>query len=240
MELGTTISAILNVATLGVVSLGAYLISLAKTGFEARVKAGAEEGAKVAIKNENWVRELAQELEKTRGTERQELRFKSYGALWKRLRPLAIYDSAPFDSAAAGALLRDLTDWYFSEEGGLMLTAPVREFYFALQDLLRVIAGVSGWRSERPADPRGEFADLARTKNLTGVSEVLAAFKNEDKALSLWTHDVKPLADRWHTDVKQLAADWSHLEPSQHFAVLQQVASTLRTAMTCDVESRLR
>src|SRR5215468_2061563 len=115
MELGTTISAILNVATLGVVSLGAYLISLAKTGFEARVKAGAEEGARVAIKNKNWVRELAHELEKTRGTERQELRFKSYGGLWKRLRPLAIYDSAPFDSAAAGALLRDLTDWYFSE-----------------------------------------------------------------------------------------------------------------------------
>src|SRR5262249_60476056 len=109
MELGTTISAIVNVVTLGVVSVGAYLITLAKTGFEARVKAGAEEGAKVAIKNANWAQELAQVLEKTRGTERQELRFKSYGALWKTLRPLAIYDSAPFDSAAAGKLLRDLT-----------------------------------------------------------------------------------------------------------------------------------
>src|SRR4051812_23865363 len=53
----------------------------------AGAKAAAEEGAKVAIKNANWQIELRQEIEKSRGVERQELRFKSYGNLWKRLRP---------------------------------------------------------------------------------------------------------------------------------------------------------
>src|SRR5262249_1342382 len=130
--------------------------------------------------------------------------------------------------------------WYFSAEGGLMLTAPVREFYFALQDLLRAITDAGEWRSERHAEPEAEFKHLTETKHLAGVTEALEGLKNQDRALSVWSRDGTPLAHRWHTGVHQLAADWSHLAPSQRFAVLQQVGSMLRTAMTLDVESRLR
>jgi hypothetical protein len=80
-----------------------------------------------------WPVELGQELEKSRGVERQELRFKSYGELWKKLRPLAIYSDKPVNRANFGELTEDLSDWYFSECGGMFLLPHVRDFYFALQ-----------------------------------------------------------------------------------------------------------
>src|SRR5579864_26207 len=113
-------SVILQVATLILLGVGGYLLALFKTGAEAAVKASAEEGAKAAIRELEWTKVLARELQKSRGQERQELRFRAYGGLWKELRPLAIYDPTDIDNEIAADLLTKLTAWYFSECGGLL------------------------------------------------------------------------------------------------------------------------
>jgi hypothetical protein len=81
------VNVILQVATLAVVTVGGYLLRLGKTGLEEGVKASAQKGAEVAIENYNWPQKLSQELQKVRGAERQELRFKAYGLLWSKQRP---------------------------------------------------------------------------------------------------------------------------------------------------------
>src|SRR5712691_1375298 len=142
MDTGAILSAITLALLAGFVTFG-------KAGVEAAAKTGAEN----AVKDLHWARALAQELEKTRGIERQESRFKSYGGLWKELRPLAIYDPDIVDRLTAEALSKKLSDWYFSESGGFLLTQPVRHFYFALQDLLRVIAKSDDWTADRSVPP---------------------------------------------------------------------------------------
>ena len=240
MDFGT----IVNVVTLGVVSVGGYLVSLAKVGFEARVKTSVEESVKLAVKNANWMQELSQELEKVRGTERQELRFKSYGLLWAELRPLALYDAAPVDQASARELAGKLTAWYFSADGGLMLTAPVRGFYFALQDLLQAITqpAVSAWAAPRDPDAKDVFKKLVLSRKLANALRTLSYIAGEDPKLPLttWPNGAEALARDWGNDLKSLAEVWSQLDPPQQFAVLQRAGSILRTAMTCDVESRIR
>jgi hypothetical protein len=86
----TDLNVILQLVRLLLLGFGGYLLTLFKTATEAAVKTSAEEGAKAAIRELQWPAELARELQKSRGMERQELRFKSYGALWRELRPLAI------------------------------------------------------------------------------------------------------------------------------------------------------
>jgi hypothetical protein len=95
-----------------------YVIWQARKAFETGVKSAAEEGAKIAINDKHWREELRQEIEKTRSLERQDLRFKSYGALWKNLRPLALYSDDSVDQASVKKISIELTNWYFSENGG--------------------------------------------------------------------------------------------------------------------------
>ena len=235
---------LLNLATLGAVSLGGYLATVAKAGFEARVKTSVEESVKIAVHNVNWAAELSQELEKARGTERQELRFKSYAHLWHELRPLAIYDAAPFDRKMTAKLSVDLSNWYFSLDGGLMLTTPVRDLYFALQDLLHAISSesVAPWQGERAPDPKHAFEAVAQRMGLGAVLSFLGYLKSAhpELALSSWPRNVEPMTRAWGDDLKRLAGQWAALAPFEQFAALQQAGSVLRTAMTCDVESRLR
>ena len=93
--------------TLIALGSGAVLWFIKQSGeaVMAGAKIAAEEGTKTAIKNANWQIELRQEIEKSRGVKRQELKFKSYGSLWNRLRPLAIYSDKPMNRATLGALL---------------------------------------------------------------------------------------------------------------------------------------
>jgi hypothetical protein len=124
------VDSVLEVVTLIAVAVGGYFVKTGKDAVASAANAAAEEGAKAGVKAINWPRELAQELEKTRGTERQERRFDAYSALWKKLRRLALYDQAVPDPTSMGELSRSLSDWYFIEAGGLMLTTQAREFYF--------------------------------------------------------------------------------------------------------------
>ena len=74
------------------------------------------------MRDMEWPAQLTRTLEKTRGVERQELRFRCYGVLWKELRPLAILRSHTADKETVGELSNKLTGWYFSKYGGLLLT----------------------------------------------------------------------------------------------------------------------
>jgi hypothetical protein len=222
----------------------AWLKATTVDAAKAAAEAGAKSGAELAIKNANWPTELQQILERTRGTERQEQRFEAYAQLWKQQRPLAIYDTTRLDTKTAASLSSGLSDWYFSELGGLMLTAHVRDFYFALQDLLRGVGSQPGWRAERfGQDIDSTFRSVleeAGAHDAIATLDYLKTFEVADKDVSDWPGTAGSHAKKWRTDIGKLVDVWSGLSPRQRFAVLQQVSSTLRTTMTLDVESRLR
>ncbi|HEX6702006.1 MAG TPA: hypothetical protein VF101_14865 [Gaiellaceae bacterium] len=183
---------------------------------------------------------LARELEQTRGTERQELRFTSYGMLWAEMRPLAIYDDAPINTQTMKDMSKKLSDWYFSANGGLMLSSHNRDLYFAFQDLVsRVAEEEHAWEAERTREPKGTFdAALKRI----GLERARAFIGYLDEATpQSWPPDgLEERARLWREDVGNLATRWPELDKRERFAVLQQAASTLRTGLTKDVESRLR
>ena len=144
---------LLTLALLGVVS---YLLVPA-------LKTIAEELTKGTIRDRTYQKELAREFQKSRGLERQELRFKAYGTLWKELRPLAIYDVARINKDGARKLFESLTGWYFSECGGLLLTPQARDFYFALQNLLRITSSLpDDWQADRFGELEGEAEPIFR------------------------------------------------------------------------------
>ena len=257
---------ILHVLTLALLGVGSYVLATFKTGTDALVKTSAEEGVKAAFRDLEWSKDLARELQKTRGLERQELRFRSYGALWKELRPLAIYEVAVINNKAAGELLQKLTAWYFGECGGLLLTSNVREFYFALQDLLRVTSTMPGeWQADRAEELEGQAESAFRKivevrfpKVLSPASrspeearpdgtdaarfddgiDVLDYFKRGRR--ETWQAQPLELGKAWRRTVNQLAAIWMELTERERFAVLQQVGSKLRSSMVNDLESRER
>jgi hypothetical protein len=208
------------------------------------VGSGAEEAAKAQateiVNRINWSAVLTRELEQIRGTERQELRFTSYGKLWAKMRPLAIYDDAPVNRATTKTMSKNLSDWYFSEDGGLMLTSHNRDLYFALQDLLDGVAHADNdWEAERIPALKETFTAVLERRGLTDAQALLDHLdKAEPKN---WPSDnVGALAQAWRKDVVSLATGWGDLDPHERFAVLQQVSSVLRTGLTRDVESRLR
>ena len=220
---------------------GAVLFLITKSGevVIAGAKTAAEEGTKAAIKIANWPIELRQEIEKSRGLERQELRFKSYGDLWKRLRPLAIYSVEPVNRASLRALSDDLSDWYFSECGGMFLLPHARESYFALQDFARAVGAVEDWECGRYDGPHREiFGEVLTRFGLNDALRMREALSATD--LRSWPGDIEKRSKGWRKDIEQLAARWGELDERQRFAIIQQIGSVLRTNLVNDVESRLR
>jgi hypothetical protein len=231
-------NAILNLLTVVLLALGGYGLMATR----AAVKTSAEEAAKAAIRQLQWPLELARELQKTRGVERQELRFKSYGALWKELRPLAIYDATAINKKAVGDLSSKLSDWYFSACGGLLLTPQARDFYFALQDLLRATSSIpEEWSVARSKEPEGAYNRTFRTvleaRNAHEAISVLDYFS--EAKFETWQERASDLGKKWRAGIADVAAAWDQLDEGQRFASLQQVGSKLRTSLVTDLESRL-
>jgi hypothetical protein len=234
----TDFNVILNILILILMALGGYVLMAAR----AAVKTSAEEAARAVIRELEWPAELARELQKTRGVERQELRFKSYGGLWKELRPLAIYDDADIDKEKVGDLSSKLSTWYFSECGGLLLTPQARDFYFSLQDLLRTASRVpEEWSAARFEEPEGgykvAFRAVLDAKSTPGAISVLDYF-SEGK-FENWQEEASDLGKKWKEGIKKVAAAWNELNEKERFATLQQVGSKLRTSLVTDLESRL-
>jgi hypothetical protein len=229
------LSAVLDVLVLAVVAVGVVLWKSAGAGAEEAAKAGVNE----AMQRINWDAVLGRELERLRGTERQELRFKSYGELWAKMRPLAIYDDTPVNQSTMKDLSRDLSDWYFSVTGGLMLTAHNRDLYFALQDLVIDVASQGPWEAERAGDPKTTFAAVLQRRELAKAQALVEHFAAVE--IEEWPRpELAGLARGWRDELNELATGWDELDPREQFAVLQQTSSAMRTALVNDVESRLR
>jgi hypothetical protein len=205
----------------------------------AGAKTAAEEGARTAIRNANWAVELRQEIEKSRGMERQEIRFKSYGSLWKKLRPLAIYSDQPMDRETFRTLLDNLTDWYFSERGGMFLLPHTRDFYFALQDFSRTVSSTDDWHCKRyDGQHREIFEKVLGRLDLKDAAKVRKELLASD--LRKWPEGIEESGKLWRKDIQTLGNRWNDLDESERFAVIQQIGSVLRTNLANDVESRLR
>lgn len=211
----------------------------------------AEEIAKEVVAEMTRDARLARELEEVRGTQRQEFRIKSYSALWATMDPLAIYEDKKVDPDSMRLLSEELTNWYFNQAGGLMLTSAARSFYFALQDLVRSVSRMPGWEAIRsPDDPRerlrAHFVAKSKQDLEPGkLSQLDAAFEVFDMLEQINTREWPPegieaRAKGWRGAVGLLVEDWLTIEPKDQFAVLQQVSSVLRTVLTADVESRIR
>lgn len=234
-DVNTTLSTL----TVVLLAIGGYLLYLLRTGTEAAIKTSAEEAAKRTIQELRWPAQLAQELQKTRGVERQELRFKSYGSLWKELRPLAVYDATPISRTVVGSMSSKLSDWYFSEYGGLLLTPQARDFYFALQDLLRSTSKFpEEWDADRSEESVGNQQKVFRNVLSDEGNKVLDYFSSSN--FEDWHVEAIKQGKMWRASVNQVATNWSKLDARQRFATLQQVGSILRTCLVNDLESRLR
>jgi hypothetical protein len=231
----------LQILTLILVSVGGFLLVLLKTSAKTAVETATKEGVKAAMRDLEWSAQLARTLEKTRGVERQELRFRCYGALWKELRPLAIYDPTHITKQSVGELADKLTNWYFSQYGGLLLTPHARSFYFAVQDLLRTTSNIpDDWSIERHKISERHigqaFRDLLQKSAPTGT-KVFDYFK--DGHFEEWQHKAVELGEIWRDAIEKLAGSWKNLTDRERFIILQQVGSKLRTSLTNDLESRL-
>ncbi len=130
----------------------------------------------------------------------------------------------------------ELGEWYYSAQGGLLLTSEARSAFVALQTLLESVSRLD-WQAVRP--PTGieaRFAEACQIAGVADVGESLEAVRSED-----WPSDgIDSMLDAWKDSMGRFAAVWSQLQPEQRFSVLHQVASRLRTVLTRDVDSRLR
>lgn len=233
----TSWNAIPDVVLVALLALGGYGLLATR----AAVKSGAERVVEAVVRELHWPAELARELERTRGIERQGLRYKSYGLLWKELRPLAIYDANVIDKKAVAKLSGRLSDWYFSECGGLLLTPQARDFFFALQDFLQLVSGVAeDWSVHRSSRSQGEHHDIFRDV-LNVHSSAAAAVTDyfQTDAFENWQERAPELGKIWREGINAVAEAWTELDDRQRFASLQQVGSKLRTSLVTDLESRL-
>jgi hypothetical protein len=230
------VSLIVDVFTVIAVAAGVVLWRSFKAGAEQLAKDQASELSREI----NRAAQLARQLEQTRGIERQELRFTSYGKLWAEMRPLAIYDESPVNRDKVKEMSKKLSDWYFSPDGGLLLTSHNRDLYFALQGLVSDVgATTEDWHAERISDPAVRLRAILERRTLDGARALLDHL--DGVAPADWpTPELEQLARAWRRDLVMLASGWSGMNAAERFAVLQQACSVLRTGLTYDVESRLR
>jgi hypothetical protein len=214
---------------------GGLALVLLRRGLEGTVDGAVKE----AVDRRIQPAVLARELEKVRGSARQELRFTAYGGLWAAMRPTAIYLDSPLDRTTVRDLTRSLSDWYFSPAGGLFLTAPARDLYFTLQNLLGAVGSAPDWVAERSTEPKEVFRRLLVKHDLPRALELLDDLEPSSLAAMPPDHVLRRIAG-WREDVGTLPARWPELTPEERFSVIQQVASALRTGLSADVESRLR
>ena len=160
----------------------------------------------------------------------------------RKLRPLAVYDNTVIDKEVVRKLISGLTEWYFSECGGLLLTQQARDFFFALQDILRTASLIpEEWRAVRSEKPKGGHKSilqaLLRARNSDDAISVLNYFsqgKFDD-----WQERAIDLGGKWKSGIRKIGAAWMEINEGERFAALQQVGSILRTTLVIDLDSRL-
>jgi len=167
-------------------------------------------------------------------------RSEAYARLWTRTKATKIYTTQAFGPHEVSDLVNVLSDWYFSECGGLFLTKRAREFYFALQDLVLAIDDFGRWTCKRrPKKPKAVFERLLKTLKLkdSGVRQQarLATVKPESLNDERWRALCGKLSDR----LRSLVEDASPEAGEMIYSAVQQVASVLRSNLVHELGSRL-
>ena len=160
-------------------------------------------------------------------------RASAYACLWSKMRSLAIYSNESFNSKISERLYEELSNWYFSETGGLFLTNRAREFYFALQNVLQSFGNMNDWDCpERPANPHRLFVTM-----LEGMAEENDNIKDVLGKIDpvKWKSSCELIAEHLASLVNKSQAQTGGLI----FASAQQISSILRTNLTYEVHSRL-
>jgi hypothetical protein len=168
-------------------------------------------------------------------------RFEAYGALWAKMKCLAIYTGASFGGTDARTLEAELSEWYFSDKGGLLLTVEAREFYFALQDTLRAACGATDWKCHpRPPDTKESFKALmtrlaANEPTLESCVSLIRKDEPERIGHATWRAACKSVA----REIEKLANQRTSQACEEIYCALQQISSILRTKLAAEVRSRL-
>jgi hypothetical protein len=159
---------------------------------------------------------VRQELEIEYDKDLRARRITHYLELWKLLAPLARYPE-PNRLAAQDVerLSNELKTWYF-DRGGLFLSGPTRDHYFALQDACRVVKlkDAGTWPAAQEVKPDALWTALGWTP---------AWAPSRPTLLALAAAAVKPGDDFLPDDVN---------------ATLRNLGHALRTSIACDVLTR--
>jgi hypothetical protein len=104
-------------------------------------------------------------------------RLQAYVKLWAELKPLNKYGSDPphLSRDAVETMADALTKWYF-EVGGIYLSVPARQDYFALQDALQQI--LAAGPSADIGEPAREFVRLKASRLRTGITRDVGTRKS--------------------------------------------------------------
>jgi hypothetical protein len=176
-----------------------------------------------------WVRQQIMEIRRDYDRELRSARMAAYAKLWQEFEPLAVYaptESITYDRVRElGVALRS---WYF-DTGGLLFTRRARDAYFLVQDAIDQIARLP----HNDAILRGVSTHWTRTTiNATHerlhIRELPPAGATDQEHVA-WRDELSAL----------IANEWSFGErPDDDFALLQFLASSLRTLLAEDLLTR--
>jgi hypothetical protein len=179
------------------------------------------------------------------------MRYRAYGQLWSRTKATMIYTSEAFGPKTVSDFMESLSDWYFSETGGIFLTTMAREYYFSLQDLVQEVCDFGNWRCyPRPPKPKEHFLKLIDALDLeNGLKERLM------DQLKDRPDDQVGVREEWHRSIdpaewrkccgkvserlKSLLNEKDLKAGAMVYAAIQQVTSILRTTMVYELGSRV-
>lgn len=189
------------------------------------------------------LRELARirlDIARQRSSDLLNRRFSAYGKLWSQMNQLAVYSADTFNAGVAGSTSKNLSEWYFSEIGGLLLSTTARDFYFALQDTLKDFAAEELLQNAQHKDGRDTFKEMLKSNEAgaskyPGCVDAQLADNSDIMPGDDWRKLCKILTPHVLQEVKKDATHGSDLA----FCMAQQVSSALRSRLAYEVQSRL-
>lgn len=176
-------------------------------------------------------------------------RFTAYGDLWSRMKPVAIYSGEEFKPSIMNGLSESLSLWYFSCEGGLLLTERAKAFYFAFQNFLITVGNMAGWScQERPRNSKERFLQLLRSfdQNNPEVKECLKYLESGKPHLldpAKWSVVCELISEKLTAKLEgkqDFAVKHNPVDVGREiYAATQQISSVLRSNLAYELQSRL-
>lgn len=176
-----------------------------------------------------WIRQKVLELRQSHDAWLRAKRFRAYKRLWRSLDILALY-APPVDVTTEqlqkfGAALRGL---YFAD--GLLFSKRARDVFLLLQECISTVAA----RPDRPPLRLTGALVTAADVKAAGFPGLEVARLESSDLFDDWLKETKTYAKARLNDSEQPAPG----PTSPAFFLLQSLASSLRTVITADLNSR--